>query len=423
LILIAVAIGGWRGALVAIALGTVLLYWNIRNVLSPLSVIARAAQAMAQGSYDHRLQATEFDEATISYIGQAINSISGDLTERLRNVAEDRHRLETVLAATLEGVIAVDSESKVTLMNQAAQRLLSVPAETPLGMPLESTFPKERMLELVKEAVAANELRTSELQENGRLLEVYATPLKTGMGVVLVVHDVTEMRRLESVRRDFVTNVSHELKTPLTSIRAYLDTLVDGGLNDTENNLRFLNKIEVHVNRLAALITDLLSLSKIESGEAFSQRLRVDVCEHVLSSCQRLSPSAESKKVEVKAHLGSEPHYILGDTEALCQIFDNLIDNAIKYTEPGGSVEISARRDRNRVRVDVTDTGVGVPEEDLPRIFERFYRVDKARSREVGGTGLGLSIVKHLVQGLGGEVQVESKVGKGTKFSVSFPEA
>jgi two-component system phosphate regulon sensor histidine kinase PhoR len=419
---IAVLVGGWKGALCAMGIGVILLYWSTRSVFSPLAKIARAAQAMASGSYGHRLSAGEFDEAAISSLGQALNSISGDLAQRLNAIAHDRDRLETVLAATLEGVIALDRDGQVALMNQAAQRLLAITPESAVGRPLQETCSNPSLVDLAREAVEANELKKSELKEGGKLLEVYATPLKGRTGVVLVVHDVTEVRRLEVVRRDFVANVSHELKTPLTSIRAYLETLLEGGaILEPENNVRFLKKIETHVGRLTALIADLLSLSKIESGDAFSHRQEVNLGELVLNSFHRLSPNAEQKDLTVKLDLPVEPLLALGDPEAFHQIFDNLIDNAIKYTEPGGKIEIVARSNGKHVRVEVKDTGVGIPKEDLPRIFERFYRVDKARSRELGGTGLGLSIVKHLLQALQGEIQVESQVGVGSRFTVQFP--
>jgi PAS domain S-box-containing protein len=423
LIGIAVLVGGWEGATVSLILGAVVIYLSIRSILTPLAVLTRAAQAMAQGSYEHRIVASDFDETSISRLGQALNSISGDLAARLREIAEDRQRLETVLGATLEGVMATDHEGKVTLMNQAAQRLLGVSSESCLGRALVEACHNMGLAELAGDAVSANALRTKEIKEGGKTLEVYATPLRAGTGVVLVIHDVTEMRRLETLRRDFVANVSHELKTPLTSIRAYVETLLDGGLDDRENNLRFLKKIEVHASRLVALIADLLSLSKVESGDAFPQRMRVDLGELVQGSYQRLGPNAESKTHQMQIQFDAEPVYILADTEAVTQIFDNLIDNAIKYTEPGGRIDICVRRDGERARVDVMDTGIGIPQEDLPRIFERFYRVDKARSRELGGTGLGLSIAKHLVQALGGELAVESRLGAGSTFTTWFPLA
>lgn len=417
-------IGGWLGVLVATVLGSVLIYWSIRSVITPLSAIADAAQAMARGSYDRRIAATEFEESAISALGQALNSISGDLALRLNAMAQDRARMETVLAAALEGVIALNTAGEVTLMNQAAQRLLGFSPEMALGRPLRAIYRNASLDNLAREAVSENQLRTTEIREGGKTLEVYATPLKAGIGTVLVVHDVTEVRRLESVRQDFVANVSHELKTPLTSIRAYLETLLEGGgLRDEENNVRFLKKIELHVNRLTTLITDLLSLSRIESGDAFSQKQRLSLAEMVQASCQRLAPNAEHKGIHLRLHAGpaAEQLCVLGDTEAFQQIFDNLIDNAIKYTEPQGVVDIAvSQQDGGRVQVEVKDTGVGIPAEDLPRIFERFYRVDKARSRELGGTGLGLSIVKHLVQALDGEIHVDSTIGVGSSFVVSF---
>ena len=424
LIAIAVLLGGWEGFLTAGLLGGVLVYWNIRNVMSPISTIANAAEAMARGSYDHQIAASEFDEGAISALGQALNLMSGELAQRLNAIALDRMRLETVLAATLEGVIALDREGRVTLMNQAAHRLLGISPGSSIGRPLSETCRNLSLGELARESMQENQLRTLEVKEVGKTLEVYATPLGSSTGVVLVVHDVTEVRRLESVRRDFVANVSHELKTPLTAIRAYLETLLDDDeFNNPEKHVRFLKKIELHVNRLTALITDLLSLSRIESGDAYSQRQRVNLSDMVLASHQRLAPNAEQKGLRVEIQLPSESMYVLGDVEAFHQIFDNLIDNAIKYTEPGGRVEISVARINGHIRACVVDTGVGIPGEDLPRIFERFYRVDKARSRELGGTGLGLSIVKHLVQSLDGEIQVESEVGKGSRFSVTFQAA
>ena len=418
----ALLIPGWPGALIAIALGLVLIYWNTRSLIVPLAEVLRAARSVAQASEYDPLPTAEVDEEAISRLGVALNSISGELAVRFRTVADERHRLEAVLAATLEGVLALDQDGRVMLVNQAAQRLLTLGSRECLGRPFVEVCRIPRLAGLAEEAVQANELRTDEVRQDGQILEVYATPLGSRSGAVLVLHDLTEMRRLESVRRDFVANVSHELKTPLTSIRGYVETLLEGGLEDRENNLRFLKKIDVHVNRLAALITDLLSLSRIESGEAFNQRLRLNLTEVLLGAYQRLAPEAQEKALDMRVEAGPEPIYILGDLEALRQILDNLIDNAIKYNKPGGLVELGIVREGNRARITVRDTGVGIPKGDLPRIFERFYRVDKARSREVGGTGLGLSIVKHLVQALDGEIQVHSEEGVGTTFTVSFPE-
>jgi two-component system phosphate regulon sensor histidine kinase PhoR len=422
LVVIAVLLGGWTGALIALGLGAVLIYWNTRSLIVPLAEVLRAARSVAQASHAAPIPTAEVDEESISRLGQSLNSISGDLAERFRALADERHRLEAVLGATLEGVLALDEAGRVTLVNQAARWLLTVGPRESIGRPFVDVCRIPRLAGLAEEAVQSNEIRTDEIRQDGQILEVYATPLGSRSGAVLVLHDLTEMRRLESVRRDFVANVSHELKTPLTSIRGYVETLLEGGLEDTENNLRFLKKIDVHVNRLAALITDLLSLSRIESGEAFNQRLRLNLTDVLLGAYQRLAPEAQERALDMRVDAGPEPIYILGDLEALRQILDNLIDNAIKYNKPGGLVELGIARDGNRARITVRDTGVGIPKADLPRIFERFYRVEKARSREVGGTGLGLSIVKHLVQALDGEIHVLSEEGIGTTFTVWFPE-
>ncbi|MGQ9592284.1 MAG: ATP-binding protein [Planctomycetota bacterium] len=417
----AVAIGGWRGALFSVALGVVLVYLSARSVLAPIAKLARAAQAMARGAYHEAIRPRAYEETSISTLGEALNSISRDLATKLQAISEDRRRLEAVLAGTLEGVIVIDSGRKVTLMNQAAEKLLDLNSASCVGRLFDACFRHPQILSLVEQALASRELGKHELVAGSKTLEVYATPLGEGVGVVLVLHDLTEIRRLETLRRDFVANVSHELKTPLTSIRACVDTLLDGGLEDQQNNLRFLQKIEVHASRLAALITDLLSLSKIESGDAFTAREHVNLGELVLGCFQRLAPMAEAKRLAYRMHLPEEPVFVLGDPEAVHQIFDNLIDNAIKYTEPGGTIDVAVSREGETACAAVRDTGIGIPKEDQPRIFERFYRVDKARSRELGGTGLGLSIAKHLTQALGGEILVESEVGVGSTFTVRIP--
>jgi two-component system phosphate regulon sensor histidine kinase PhoR len=340
--------------------------------------------------------------------------------EVLRTAAE-RRRLQAVFDASLEGVIALDTTGRVVLMNAAAGGLLDLSPPACKGRLIGDVSDNPEISRVALEALQSGETSAADVNWGARRLQVYARSIPSEHGVVLVVHDVSEMRRLESLRRDFVANVSHELKTPLTSIRAYVDTLLDGGIDDHENNRRFLRKIETHVQRLVVLITDLLSLSRIESGEAITEHSRIDVLDPLRDTCSRLAPSAEQKTVRLEIQAPEDPLEALGDTETFQQIFDNLIDNAIKYTNPGGSVTVAARREGPRVRIDVCDTGVGIPQEDLPRIFERFYRVDRARARELGGTGLGLSIVKHSVQALGGEIRVESELGKGSAFTVRFP--
>ena len=243
-------------------------------------------------------------------------------------------------------------------------------------------------------------------------------------GAVLVFHDVTELRRLERMRQDFVANASHELKTPLASIKAYTETLLDWALHDETVNVRFLERIDEQVERLNQLILDLLSLARLERARRSSTTAAVasSRCSSRASKATATAPRPRTSRSPSIRATWTTRRLVLADEEAVRQIVDNLIDNAIKYTPENGSVRVSCQDpDGKSIVIEVADTGIGIPRDDLPRIFERFYRVDKARSRELGGTGLGLSIVKHLVQSIGGQIEVTSRVGSGSKFTVSFP--
>jgi two-component system phosphate regulon sensor histidine kinase PhoR len=260
----------------------------------------------------------------------------------------------------------------------------------------------------------------------GRILSVRGTPLpgRPSAGAVLVFHDMTELRRLERMRQDFVANASHELKTPLASIKAYTETLLDWALHDEAVNVRFLERIDEQVERLNRLILDLLSLARLESGQEVFDHQPLNLLP-VLESCvEDHRGRAATKNLTLAFEPGDlDPQEALvrADEEAVRQIADNLIDNAIKYTPENGSVRVRCLARWDAIAVEVWDTGIGIPRDDLPRIFERFYRVDKARSRELGGTGLGLSIVKHVVQSIGGKIEVSSRVGSGSKFTVHLP--
>ena len=348
-------------------------------------------------------------------------SSQAQLDHGKESLARDRKRFNAILSATSEGVLVLDEGSQVTFINEAAAELLGLQAADTQAQPMIAALRNPRLVDLASRAVGEAQRCSAEINHGTRILEVFASPIEGPPGVILILHDLTEIRQLESLRTDFVANVSHELKTPLTSIRAYVDTLLEGGLDDPENKRRFVEKIEKHVDSLGVLITDLLSLSRIESGQAISQHARLDIREPLFETVSRMEPNAESKSIHLKPVVSNQPLHVLGDREALQQVFDNLIDNAIKYTESGGSVEIVARAQGSEVRIQIQDTGMGIPPEDLPRVFERFYRVDKARSRELGGTGLGLSIVKHYVQALEGEILVDSTEGVGTTFTLKLP--
>ena len=275
-------------------------------------------------------------------------------------------------------------------------------------------------------ARASGELVRDELQigigDSAQLIETHASPFRgeQASGVIVVLHDVTDLRRLERVRRDFVANVSHELKTPLTSIKGYVETLLSGAMADPETNARFLQKIDRNVDRLVALVQDILSLARIESQEEGVRTVPVEWGPVIRSVLAHHEDDFVRKNLALDFQDPGRPVVVMGDKEAMVQVIENLVNNAIKYTPQGGRIGVRLAVEDSLGKVEVSDTGIGIPRKHLDRIFERFYRVDKARSRELGGTGLGLSIVRHLVAGMNGRVGVESQVGVGSRFSVSL---
>jgi two-component system phosphate regulon sensor histidine kinase PhoR len=368
---------------------------------------------------------------------RAFNAAAADVQARIDALERDRQQLLVVLEAMAEAVIAVDSRHRLLFANAEANRLFALD-RTSVGRLVPELIRSPRVQEAVEatlrlsaphsfqaEVILAGREAAFRGQGPERHLAVRGTPLPgvPSPGSVLVFHDLTDLRRLERMRQDFVANASHELKTPLASIKAYTETLLDWALHDDSVNVRFLERIDEQAERLNQLILDLLSLARLESGKDIFDHQPLEIVP-ALEACveaYRGRASAKNLTLTFEAVGLDESTLILADEEALLQIADNLMDNAIKYTPENGSVDVRCSLQGQNVAVEVTDTGIGIPREDLPRIFERFYRVDKARSRELGGTGLGLSIVKHLVQSIGGRIDVTSRVGSGTKFTVLFP--
>ena len=336
--------------------------------------------------------------------------------EQLAQVLSNQSKLEAVFGSMFDGVMVIDQCGEILLMNQTLKDLWNV-TQNPVGRkPLEviRNMEIQQLTDKVlqgKAGVTSQEL--SVLVPEEKFFQVHATPvIREGQvdGVVLVFHDITKLRHLERVRRDFVANVSHELRTPVATIKGYAETLLDGALDDKDNAKDFIQIIHSDADRLAKLINELLDLSRIESGQ---MTLALNSC-RLLSIIKRvmniLQKQAHEKFVKVTINISPELNIRVDET-AISQVFLNLIENAIKYNNVGGTITVSAKEKDREVIVSITDTGIGIPEEDLPRIFERFYRVDKAHSREVGGTGLGLSIVKHIIQAHDGEVTFTSHLG------------
>ena len=414
---------------IAAAVGLVTLvvtWWVAARVTRPIGELTRAAESIAAGNYGHKVYVTNRDE--LGSLGAAFNRMSMELDARVGQIREDQHRLATVLGGMVEGVVAVDAEQHVLFANDAARTLLDLPGERFAGRPFWELVRHAAVQEAVRGAFASYQPLRLEFEIAGparRVLELVARrlPGDPTPGAVLVFHDVTELRRLETMRRDFVANVSHELKTPLSSIKAYAETLLAGALDDRDSNRSFVQQIEEQAERLHVLILDLISLARIESGQESFHIVPLELASVVESCVKQHEPAAASKQLTLAIEPPHATVRVLADEEGLREILNNLLDNAVKYTPDGGRVGVRWRPVDSMCLVEVEDTGIGIPPHEQSRIFERFYRVDRARSRELGGTGLGLSIVKHLVQSFGGSVSVSSEVGRGSTFSVRLPLA
>ncbi len=369
----------------------------------------------------------------IGVFNEAAPAIQG----RIDRLEEDRQQLRVVLGAMAEAVIAVDARRRLLFANTSADALFGLDA-TSVSRLVPELIRSPQVQSAVDETLrlhhpdayqgeVAFPLREAALRGPSRILSVRGTPFplpgNPPSGAVLVFHDVTDLRRLERMRQDFVANASHELKTPLASIKAYTETLIDWALHDETVNLRFLERIDEQVDRLNQLILDMLSLARLDSSQEFFEHGPLSLIPALESCLEGHRGRAEAKDLSLTFDAGSldGETLVLADEEAIWQIFDNLIDNAIKYTPLGGKVRVACSLAADIVSVDVADTGIGIPRDELPRIFERFYRVDKARSRELGGTGLGLSIVKHLISSIGGQISVTSRPGSGSRFTVKIP--
>ena len=391
-----------------------------------------AARAVGSGELDYRVHLPRRDQfaslaAAFNRMSEELESRTTALERKSRELEENSERLQTVLGSMIEGVLAVDESQRVLFANKAARALLDLSSARPVQRPLWETVRNPRIQEVVREALAGKERISVEFEipRKQAIVALLATrlPGEPCPGVVLVLHDVTELRRLENLRREFVSNVSHELKTPLTSIRAYTETLLDGAIDDPAIRRQFLQRIEEQADRLHALIIDLLQLARIESGQEVYELAVVGLEEPVRACLEAHAAIAAAKNVDLRAEPPGREVRVRADVEGLQAIFSNLVDNAIKYTPAGGSVAVRWDAVDGQALIQVQDTGPGIAPKHQSRIFERFYRADKARSRQVGGTGLGLSIVKHLTQVFGGTVEVESEVGRGSTFSVRLPLA
>lgn len=394
----------------------------VRKVLSVLT-------SFSEGRFDARIPNVAGDSVELTgHFNEVLSRIQDSVYKnKARNQA-----LSTVMNYMQNGILAVDENLNLILVTPSAKKLLGITGAIDDPVPLSQASRDVKLDAAFKEAMGQDGVYTTEVAVRtgmGRALmpvRLYLTPMtKDGavVGAVALVEDITELRRLEQVRTDFAANVSHELKTPLTSIKGFVETLQNGAIENPETAQKFLKIIMLEADRLTRLINDILSISRLESGvdNPPKEYLRLDKMTNEI--CEMLSILASEKDVTINSRENAEPSYVYGNADQMEQMLINLIENAIKYNKRGGEVTVSVFNNEKTVNLLVSDTGIGIPEEHLPRLFERFYRVDKGRSRSMGGTGLGLAIVKHIASSMGAMIEVHSKFGEGTEFLITFPSA
>ncbi len=415
------------GGLVVLLFAAILSLLVSRRISRPLERIKRGAERFAQGDFSSRLH--DGGSIEIGSLAETMNKMAAQLEERLQTVSEERNQREAILSSMVEGVLAVDTNGHIISMNKAVARFFNVfQPETAQGRSLEEVFRNVTLQRFVAEVLEGQETRECELTVQNN--ETYYLQARAAnllgvqgrrIGAVVVFNDVSRLRRLENLRRDFVANVSHELKTPITSIKGFVETLLDGAMKNPEEAERFLKIVARHADRLNAIIEDLLMLSRLEQGGKEAMEMQpTGLCGIVNSAVEVCAQRAAAKNIAVNIECADELTATV-NPPLIEQALINLVGNAVKYSVNGKNITVSARAEKGGVVLSVEDQGYGIEEKHLERLFERFYRVDKGRSRQEGGTGLGLSIVKHIAQAHGGTVSVESVYGRGSTFSIFLP--
>ena len=416
----------WGGIIIA-AFAAGLSYLISRRISQPIVKMKQIAQCFADGELSLRVPVPPSSE--LRDLAKALNEMAEQLYDRILIITRQRNELEAILSSMMEGVIAVDARGHIVSINKTALDLMNIESSEVKGRGVEEVIRNVDLQQFISQTLESEQPSEGEMflpANGGRFFQLYGVSLSDSQnqksGAVIVLNDTTRIRRLENMRRDFVANVSHELKTPVTSIMGYVETLLDGAINDPEQAKRFLQIIGKHSDRLNAIIEDLLSLSRLEEeGERSKISFEKANLKPIIQSAIELSsPKAVDKQITINL-ICDEHIEARVNTALLEQAVLNLIDNAIKYSAPGSKIEITAYHNDNEIIITVKDNGCGIAQEHLSRIFERFYVVDKGRSRKLGGTGLGLAIVKHIAQVHSGYVMVESTPGFGSTFTIHLP--
>jgi two-component system, OmpR family, phosphate regulon sensor histidine kinase PhoR len=397
----------------------------MRRLTEPIRDLKRLAQRISSGDFSGRVR--YFGDDELAELGVAFNDMSEKLTDTFAIIKDEKRKLEVILENLVDGILVIDRDLRIILANPAAQGILGLSPKNIQGRPVLEVVLNHHLMELIQEVSLYKKPFESELYlyyPQNKQIQVFLAPLKDDngnlSGSIVVLNDLTQLRRLERVRQDFVANVSHELRTPITSVKAMAETLLGGAWQNQEMLQRYLKAINQESDRLSNLINDLLDLAKLDSQVEVSWEPfdLIDLLREVQERFITISTDTPHFAMNLPAE---DLPQINANRDRVKQVLINLLDNAFKYTHSGGQVRLSAWRDEESIKVAVADNGIGIPQEDLGRIFERFYRVDKARSRDKGGTGLGLSIVKHIVESYGGEIAVESSLNQGSVFTFTLP--
>jgi two-component system phosphate regulon sensor histidine kinase PhoR len=416
--------GLWLSSLIMLVVAGAVSLLISRSFSRRVERLQSFSRRVAEGDF-RPIEADRSGDA-LEGLAASLNDSAGRLDRAIRTLTEERNLSSAILGSMVEGVAVVNSSERLVFANEGFAEILELGIPPKSGSSLVETVRQTELIEAVREVLSGAprveaEIVTGTLRQHFFAVTVASVKAADNSGAVLVLHDITDLRKLERVRRDFVANVSHEFKTPLTAIQGFAETLLAGAMDDPQNRIRFLQIILDHSRRLARLTDDLLELSRMDADRVDLELDRLSVSQFIQTCIETTQRSAAGKNLRVTVNLKSSLPDIAADRRRLAEVLQNLLDNAVQYTPSGGRITVSASSDGNEVEFTVSDTGIGIPRVDQPRIFERFYRVDVARSREVGGTGLGLSIAKHLVEAHGGRIWVESEIGQGSQFHFTVP--
>jgi two-component system phosphate regulon sensor histidine kinase PhoR len=416
--------GLWFASLLILIIAGAVVALVSRSFSDRIDRLTTFSQRVAEGDFQAQLSDGTGD--ALDVLSNSLNQSAARLDRTIRTLTEERNLSSAILDSMVEGVLVVNAAERVVFANHSFAEILGMGVPPQAGSGLVECVRQTELIEAVRKVLGGeprvqSEIVTGTLRQHFFAATIASVRTTGTDGAVMVLHDITDLRKLERVRRDFVANVSHEFRTPLTAIQGFAETLLAGAIDDPQNRGRFLEIIVEHSRRLARLTEDLLMLSKMDADRLEFETRRIPVGQFIESCIETAQPRARDKDLQLSVNLGQKVPDIAGDRRRLTEVLQNLLDNAIQYTPGGGQIMVSAGVTGADVVFTVTDTGIGIPQAEQPRIFERFYRVDIARSRQVGGTGLGLAIAKHLVEGHGGRIWVESEIGQGSQFHFSVP--